>query len=270
MRIDEALRQAALQGVARLDAQLLLAHLLERPREWLIANDDQALGAELAQRYQSLLTQRADEVPLAYLVGHKEFHGLQLAVDPATLVPRPDTETLVEWALESLPPHAGLRVLDLGTGSGCIALALKAERPQWQVSAVDRSAAALATARGNGERLGLAVEWLEGSWFAPLAGRRFDLIVSNPPYIATADPHLAALRHEPLSALASGADGLDDLRALIAAAPAHLQAGAALLFEHGHDQADTVAELLRSHGFQGVAHRQDLAGHRRCTGGRQA
>lgn len=266
--VAEALRQAARLGVARLDAQLLLGHLLGQPREWLIAHDTDPLDTDLAQRYLQLLAQRADDMPLAYLVGHKEFHGLQLAVGPATLVPRPDTETLVEWALDALPADAGLSVLDLGTGSGCIALALKAARPQWQVCAVDRSAEALAVARGNGERLGLALECLQGSWFEPLSGRCFDLIVSNPPYIAAADSHLAALRHEPRSALVSGADGLDDLRALIAAAPVHLKPGAALLLEHGHDQADAVAALLRDQGFHGISHRLDLGGHRRCTGGR--
>jgi release factor glutamine methyltransferase len=215
------------------------------------------------------VSRRAAGEPVAYLLGHKEFHGLNLAVNPATLVPRPDTETLVEWALDCLKGHRNARVLDLGTGSGCIALALKAARPDCELTAVDRSLEALAVARANGERLGLAVEWLQGSWLAPLVGRQFDLIVSNPPYIASADPHLDALRHEPLSALASGADGLDDLRALCAAAPQHLSPGAWLLFEHGFDQADAVAGLLRQAGLEAVDHRLDLAGHRRCSGGRR-
>ncbi|MBH9575972.1 peptide chain release factor N(5)-glutamine methyltransferase [Inhella proteolytica] len=268
MTIQEALQQAARLGIARLDAQLLLAHLLDRPREWLIAHDTEALPSELARQYLALLQQRADEVPLAYLTGQKEFHGLELNVNRATLVPRPDTETLVDWALELLPTEAPCTVLDLGTGSGCIALALKAARPQAQVSAVDRSTAALAQARTNGERLGLAVAWHEGSWFAPLVGQRFDLIVSNPPYIPADDPHLAALRHEPISALAAGADGLDDLRWICAQAPQHLNPGGWLLLEHGFDQADAVADLLRQAGFAPAQHRLDLAGHRRCTGAR--
>lgn len=270
MRIQEALQQAALLRVARLDAQLLLAHLLQRPREWLIAHDDDELPADLAARCVELLRQRADEVPLAYLTGQKEFHGLALQVNPATLVPRPDTETLVDWALELLPPQQPAELLDLGTGSGCIALALKAARPQAQVCAVDRSAAALAQAQANGEHLGLAVEWLEGSWFQPLTDRRFDLIVSNPPYIRADDPHLAALRHEPLSALAAGADGLDDLRLLCAQAPGFLRPDGWLLLEHGFDQADAVTQLLRQAGFAPAQHRIDLGGHRRCTGAQLA
>ncbi len=268
MTIQEALQLAARQGIARLDAQLLLAHLLQRPREWLIAHDDNEFPADLAARYADLLRQRADEVPLAYLIGHKEFHGLALQVNPATLVPRPDTETLVDWALELLPTDQGAELLDLGTGSGCIALALKAARPQTKVCAVDRSVAALGQAQANGERLGLNVEWREGSWFHPLAGRQFDLIVSNPPYIRADDPHLAALRHEPLSALAAGADGLEDLRQICAQAPWHLKPGGWLLLEHGFDQADAVAQLLGRAGFAPAQHRLDLAGHRRCTGAR--
>ncbi|MBB5203344.1 release factor glutamine methyltransferase [Inhella inkyongensis] len=268
--LAQALRQAAGAGLERLDAQLLLGHVLDRPRAWLIAHDDDTLTAEQALAYQTIVSRRAAGEPVAYLLGHKEFHGLNLAVSPATLVPRPDTETLVDWALEVLAPQTQARVLDLGTGSGCIALALKAARPNWSVFAVDRSPEALAVARANGERLGLAVNWLQGSWLEPVAGQQFDLIVSNPPYIASADPHLEALRHEPLSALASGADGLEDLRQLAQAAPPHLPPGGWLLFEHGYDQADAVAALLTQAGLENVSHRQDLAGHRRCTGGRRS
>ncbi|MBH9552469.1 peptide chain release factor N(5)-glutamine methyltransferase [Inhella gelatinilytica] len=268
MTLQDALRQAAAQGVPRLDAQLLLGHLLGRPREWLIAHDTDLLSPEQAQAFGKLCAQRADDVPLAYLVGHKEFHGLRLAVSPATLVPRPDTEALVEWALEPLgvPPTGA--VLDLGTGSGCIALALKSSRPTWTLTAIDQSADAIHQARANGAHLGLPVEWLTGSWFEPVLGRRFDLILSNPPYIAEADPHLEALRHEPQSALTSGLDGLDDLRSLVAQAPHHLNPGGWLLLEHGHDQAEAVAELLRQAGFHDIQHRTDLSGIRRCTGGR--
>lgn len=268
MTLQDALRQATQLGLDRLDAQLLLGHVLGKPREWLIAHDTDALDGAAATEYAQLCAQRADGVPVAYLVGHKEFHGLHLAVTPATLVPRPDTETLVGWALEH--PGNALAVLDLGTGSGCIALALKAARPGWQLTAVDRSAAALQQAASNGQKLGLAVAWREGSWFAPVAGQRFDLIVSNPPYIPDGDPHLAALRHEPLSALAAGPDGLGDLRQLIAQAPTHLAPGGWLLLEHGYDQADAVAALLEKAGFQDIQHRLDLGGHRRCTGARAA
>jgi release factor glutamine methyltransferase len=190
-----------------------------------------------------------------------------LQVTQDTLVPRPDTETLVDWALDLLPPETKSAVLDLGTGSGAIALALAHRRPQAQLHAVDASPAALAAAQANGQRLGLRVEWHLGSWLTPLAGRRFNLIVSNPPYIRDDDPHLPALRHEPRSALAAGPDGLADLRAIVAAAPAHLHHGAWLLLEHGWDQADAVAKLLIDAGFTLTQHRTDLAGYRRCTGG---
>ena len=268
--VAEALRQARAQGLDRADAMALLGALLARPRTWLLTHDDAPLDAAQQARWQDWLARRQDEVPVAYLTGQHEFHGLMLAVTPDVLDPRPDTETLVDWALDvlaALPP--GRALVDLGTGSGAIALALKSRRPDAQVSAVDLSAAALAVARGNGERLGLAVDWHEGAWFAPLAGRMFDLIVSNPPYIAEADTHLPALRHEPILALTSGADGLDAIRQIVADAPAHLASGGWLLLEHGHDQADAVAALLRAAGWQAVSHRQDLAGHRRCTGARR-
>lgn len=268
--VAEALRQARAQGLDRPDAMALLGALLARSRTWLLTHDDAPLDAAQQARWQDWLARRQDAVPVAYLTGQHEFHGLMLSVTPDVLDPRPDTETLVDWALDvlaTLPP--GRTLADLGTGSGAIALALKARRPDAQVSAVDLSAAALAVARGNGERLGLAVDWREGAWFAPLAGRLFDLIVSNPPYIAEGDAHLPALRHEPILALTSGPDGLDAIRAIIAAAPAHLMPGGWLLLEHGHDQADAVAALLHAAGWQAVSHREDLAGHRRCTGARR-
>jgi release factor glutamine methyltransferase len=265
--VAEALRQARAQGLDRSDAMALLGALLACSRTWLLTHDDAPLDAAQQARWQDWLARRQDAVPVAYLTGQHEFHGLMLSVTPDVLDPRPDTETLVDWALDvlaTLPP--GRALADLGTGSGAIALALKARRPDAQVSAVDLSPAALAVARGNGERLGLAVDWREGAWFAPLAGRLFDLVVSNPPYIAEGDVHLPALRHEPILALTSGADGLDAIRAIVAAAPAHLAPGGWLLLEHGHDQADAVAALLRAAGWQAVSHREDLAGHRRCTG----
>jgi len=267
--VAEALRWAQAEGIDRLDAQLLLAHVLARPRAWLIAHDDAPLEGSQRQQAAALLRRRADGVPLAHLVGEKAFHALVLQVTPDVLVPRPDTEVLVDWALELLPAlGARPRVLDLGTGSGAIALAIAQAHPAAAVSAVDASPAALAVARGNGARLGLAVEWLAGDWFEPVRGHRFELIVANPPYVAEGDPHLAALRHEPRAALVAGADGLDDLRRIAAAAPAHLVDGGWLLLEHGHEQADAVQQLLREQGLHDIATRRDLAGLPRCSGGR--
>jgi release factor glutamine methyltransferase len=266
--VAAALQAARAAGVERLDARLLLAFVLGRPAGWLLAHDDAPLGADEQARFQALLARRAAGEPVAYLMGRKEFFGLELHVGPDVLVPRPDTETLVEWALDGLAPDAPARALDLGTGSGAIALALAQRRPLARVTAVDASAAALAVATDNGHRLGLAVEWLHGDWFAPVAGRRFELVVSNPPYVAEGDPHLPALAHEPLAALVSGPQGLDALRRIAADAPAHLEAGGRLLLEHGHDQAPAVAALLADAGFVDVGHRRDLAGRPRCTGGR--
>lgn len=263
-----ALRAARQLGVDRLDALALLGALLQRPRAWLLAHDEAALG-DAAARCAALLGRRAAGEPLAYLLGEKEFHGLSLAVTPDVLVPRPDTETLVDWALERLPDGRAAAVLDLGTGSGAVALAIAHRRPAARLTAVDASTAALAVAAANGRRLGLAVDWRLGDWFMPLGGQRFDLVVGNPPYIAESDPHLDALQHEPPSALVAGADGLDAIRRIVAAAPAHLHGGGWLLLEHGHDQATAVAALLATTGFVAIDHRHDLAGHARCTGGRQ-
>jgi release factor glutamine methyltransferase len=267
--VSEAQAIAHRLGLDRLDTQLLLAALLGCSRTWLITHDDTRLTADQVTRWQGWLTRRAAGEPVAYLLGQREFHGLTLSVSPAVLDPRPDTETLVDWALErlnALPP--GARVLDLGTGSGAVALALKHRRPDAQLSAVELSEAALAVARSNGTRLGLAVRWLAGSWCSPVVGERFELIVSNPPYIAEGDPHLAALCHEPRLALTSGPDGLDALRHIIAQAGHHLLRGAWLLLEHGHDQASAVARLFAEAGWTDVSHRTDLAGHLRCTGAR--
>jgi release factor glutamine methyltransferase len=262
--VDEALALARQLGVERGDVQTLLSHLTGRDRAWLITHGDaQAPGAEAALR------RLADGEPLAHLTGWQPFHGLMLNVTPATLIPRPDTEVIVDWALELLSALPGQpSVVDLGTGSGAIALAIKAACPRARVTAVDFSAAALAVARGNGERLGLAVDWRHGSWFEPLAAQRFDLVVSNPPYIAGDDPHLPALRHEPITALTPGGDGLADLQTLIAAAPQHLHAGGWLLLEHGWDQADAVAQHLAAGGFAELCLRRDRAGRARASGGR--
>jgi release factor glutamine methyltransferase len=281
--LAQALRHAQALGLDRLDAQLLLLHALERPthdRAWLLAHDTDDLPAVAAAVFEASLQRRLRGEPVAYLTGHKEFFGLDLCVDARVLVPRPDTETLVEWALALLPTdnapaktnanaNAAQRVLDLGTGSGAIALALKASRPDLQVFASDFSAEALAVAQANAQRLHLNLQFCQGVWLEalPPGTAPFFLIVSNPPYIAAEDHHLAALRHEPLHALASGTDGLRDLRLITAQAPAHLQAGGWLLLEHGYDQAGAVRELLLAAGFSQVQSRRDLQGIERCSGG---
>ena len=262
------LHAARAAGLARLDAQLLAAHVLGRTRSWLIAHEDEPVGHDRAAALEALVSQRAQGVPLAYLVGEREFHGMTLRVTPAVLVPRPDTETLVNWALELLDPEVPAAVADLGTGSGAIALALARARPLARVVATDASAAALEVALDNAGRLGLAVEGRLGHWLEALDGRGMDLIVSNPPYIDAGDPHLPALHAEPLQALSPGPDGLSALREIIGASPGHLRAGGWLLLEHGWNQAGAVADLLREAGFQAVATRADLAGQPRCTGGR--
>lgn len=264
MTVDEALALARALGVERGDAQTLLAHLAGQGRTWLITHDD----APVPQADAALRRLAAGE-PLAHLTGWQPFHGLDLRVTPATLIPRPDTETLVDWALGLLATLPGQpRVVDLGTGSGAIALAIKAACPRARIAAVDVSAEALAVARDNGDRLGLAVDWHHGSWFTPLAGQRFDLVVSNPPYIAGDDPHLPALHHEPITALTPGGDGMADLCAIAQAAPRHLQPGGWLLLEHGWDQADAVAQHLARAGFTDVSCRRDLGGRARASGGR--
>ena len=268
--LGAALRQLQTGGLPRLEAQMLLLHALGQPpqaRAWLLAHDDAALPADAATRLHALATRRLAGEPMAYLTGEKHFHGLRLQVDARVLDPRDDTETLVDWALALLPADAPRRVLDLGTGSGAIALAIAHARPQARVTAVDASADALAVARANAGRLGLAVTLHHGDWLAPVAGEAFDLIVSNPPYIAEGDAHLPALAHEPRSALVSGADGLDDLRRIVATAPAHLAPGGWLLLEHGWDQAAAVRALLTDAGFTQVQSRRDLAGIERCSGG---
>ncbi|RYX90899.1 MAG: peptide chain release factor N(5)-glutamine methyltransferase [Comamonadaceae bacterium] len=275
--LQQALDGARSAGLDRLDAQLLLLRAIGRPdgdRAWLMAHDDERLPADAAVRFDEFVRRRLGNEPVAYLTGRKEFFGLDLAVDRRVLVPRPDTETLVHWSLEviemtAMPPNPS--VLDLGTGSGAIALAIAhtrqaAGRPA-SVTAVDASADALAVAHENARTLGLAVQFIQSNWLDGVNGR-FDLIASNPPYIASADPHLAALEHEPLQALASGADGLDDIRRIVRDAPRHLAAGGWLLLEHGYDQAAAVRDLLVAGGFSGVQSRCDLAGIERCSGGR--
>ncbi len=269
--VRAALNHAHTLGLERLDAQLLLAAALKQNRAWLISHDDALLEPALAASLSEQMAQRAAGMPLAYLLGEQEFHGLRLTVTPDTLVPRPDTETLVDWALELLVGMGGApSLVDLGTGSGAIALAIKASFPAAMVSAVDLSAAALAVAQSNAQRLHLDVSLHQGDWWQPLADQRFDIIVSNPPYIAGDDPHLPALRHEPIGALTPGGDGLSDLLVLIAGAPAHLVPGGWLLLEHGYDQAAAVAAALQARGFVDVALRHDLGDQPRVSGGRWA
>ena len=265
-----ALRQLQAQGLNRLESQMLTLHALGRDpgdRAWLLSHDDHPLDADAQQQLRAWAQRRLGGEPMAYIVGHKDFHALRLHVDARVLDPRDDTETLVDWALALTMP-ATAQVLDLGTGSGAIALALAKARPEWRLCASDASPGALTLARHNAVEHRLEVDWVQGDWLSPFAGSCFDLIVSNPPYIADHDPHLAGLGHEPLLALTSGPDGLRDLRAIIAQAPGHLNPGGWLLLEHGHDQACEVQGLLKQGGFESIDSRQDLAGVTRCSGGR--
>lgn len=255
---------------ARLEAEVLLLQVLQRPRAWLYAHAEDELDDAAMEAFAALVRRRERGEPVAYIVGRREFWSLDLAVTPATLIPRADTERLVELALQRLPPDRAVDVADLGTGSGAIALAIAHERPLARVLASDASAEALAVARDNAAENTISnVEFVLGRWFAPLDARRFGLIVSNPPYIAAADAHLhrGDLRFEPASALASGADGLDDIREIVAAAGTHLLPGAWLLLEHGHDQAAAVRSLLERAGFVEIDSWQDLAGNDRVSGG---
>ena len=270
MTIASALAALHTQGLERLDAQLLVLHAMKRPahdRAWLLAHDTDPLPEVPQTQLQRLVQRRLMGEPVAYLTGHKEFYGLDLTVDARVLVPRPDTETLVDWALEVLAEKPHATVVDLGTGSGAIALSLKHTRPDLQVHAVDFSADALVVANANARRLQLDVQFRQGSWLSGFDGF-FDAIVSNPPYIPEHDHHLAALQHEPLQALASGADGLDDIRKIIAQASTHLKPGGWLLLEHGFDQVAEVRALLSTAGFSDVQSRVDLAAIERCSGGK--
>jgi len=269
-RVAEALADARRRGVEMLDARLMLGRLLGRTPTQLIARDDDRLGPA-APLWADWLQRRVAGEPLAYLLGEKEFHGLMLEVTPAVLVPRPETELLVDWAGELLADVPGdAAVADLGTGSGAIALAIKHAHPGSRVVATDASADALAVAARNARRHAVDVELLEASWWRGLDGRRFAVVVANPPYVAEADAALQALRHEPRSALTPGGDGLAALREIVAGAPAHLEDGGWLLLEHGFNQAAAVAGLLADAGFRAIETRRDLAGHPRATGGRIA
>src|SRR5690606_11526735 len=256
------------------EAALLLAHVLGRGQAWLFAHGEAEVPPGAARAFAALVERRAGGEPVGYLVGRRRVWPLDLAVSPATLIPRPETELLVEAALARLPVDAPCRVADLGTGSGAIALAIASERPRARVVATDRSPGALDVARANAAAHGLdaRVDFRAGDWFGPLRDAPpFDLVASNPPYIAEGDPHLARgdLRHEPPGALASGPDGLDAIRAITAGAPAHLVAGGWLLLEHGFDHGPAVRALLDAAGFSGIATLADLEGRDRVTLGRR-
>ncbi|AVB13457.1 MULTISPECIES: peptide chain release factor N(5)-glutamine methyltransferase [Pseudomonas syringae group] len=270
--IASLLRSAELPDspTARLDIELLLAAALGKPRSFLHTWPERIVSTEAALAFAGYLQRRRTGEPVAYILGQQGFWKLDLEVAPHTLIPRPETEMLVEAALELAPAFAPAKVLDLGTGTGAIALALANERQQWKVTAVDRVPEAVALAERNRQRLQLDnAQVLNSHWFSALEGQQFDLIISNPPYIADADPHLSAgdVRFEPSSALTAGSDGLDDLRTIIADAPVHLSADGWLLLEHGYDQGPAVRELLIRHGFERIQTRRDLGEHERITFG---
>lgn len=267
------LAEAANRLGERVDAELLLLHALDKPRSWLFAHADDAVDAPVAVAYAALVERRAEGEPVAYLTGRRGFWTLELEVTPATLIPRPETELLVELALERLPSDAPVRAADLGTGSGAIALVLASERPQARVVATDASAEALAVAQRNAQRLGIRnVQFTQGDWLVPLQDERFELVVSNPPYIEAGDPHLAQgdLRFEPASALASGDDGLDDIRRIVAGACDVLVPGGWLLFEHGWNQGEAARALLCEAGYVQAFTAQDIEARDRVSGGRLA
>jgi release factor glutamine methyltransferase len=271
LTVAESLRWAAgslknHSGSPRLDAELLLAKILGVSRPGLIARSSEPVAIECDRAYARLIDERVRGTPVAYLTGSREFWSLALKVTPAVLVPRPETELLVELALQHLPLEGESSVLDLGTGSGAVALAIACERPRARVTGVDISAAALEVAIQNSRDLELAhIDWRQGSWFAPVQGERFDLIVANPPYVAAADPVLKALAAEPAIALSAGPTGLESLSAIAGAASSHLHHRGWLLMEHGSDQAAAVAQLLERHGFTQVRSHLDLSGKPRIT-----
>lgn len=271
--IASLLRSAELPDspTARLDAELLLAAALGKPRSFLHTWPERIVSTEAAHAFDGYLKRRRTGEPVAYILGLQGFWNIDLEVAPHTLIPRPETEMLVETALELLPGAIPHTLLDLGTGTGAIALSLAKDRPQWRVTAVDRVEEAVELAERNRQRLHLDnAKVLHSHWFSAVEGQRFDLILSNPPYIASNDPHLVEgdVRFEPSSALVSGADGLDDLRLIVSQAPAHLEAGGWLLLEHGYDQGAAVRELLLEHGFEEIKTRRDLGDHERITFGR--
>lgn len=269
--IDTASQQLnAISDSPRLDAEILLAHSLGKNRSWLITWPENTPDETLLQQFQQLLQQRLQGQPIAHLTGEREFWSLSLQVTPDTLIPRPDTELMVEQILAHYPAKPPIQLLDLGTGSGAIALALAHERPAWQITASDRSEAALQVARRNAERLGLDIEFIHSDWFSALQGRRFDVIASNPPYIPCADPHLSQgdVRFEPLSALASGDDGLDAIRHICATAQAFLKPAGQLFIEHGYDQKVEIHDIFHRNHYHSIQQYHDLAGNPRLTYGK--
>ena len=267
VKVKEALRAF---GTDYRDAELLLLHSLgQDERSWLIAHDHDELPTDVVEAFSSMSTERLKGVPLAYLLGHREFWSLKLKVTRDVLIPRPETELLVAWAVELASKYDLQSMLDLGTGSGAIALAVQRDLPHLSVTASDVSGSALRVARDNAEDLGLSVEFVESSWFGALAQRRWALIASNPPYVAADDAHLQQgdLRFEPNTALTDGGDGLSSIRVIASKAPNHLEAGGWLLIEHGYDQASDVRSILKLNGFSKVSLRHDLAGRPRVTGG---
>ena len=271
LTVAQALASARATGLDALDAQVLLAKCLDQPRAWLLAFDDAQLDPGRCGDFAALVARRTRGEPLAYLTGEKEFCGLLLQVGPAVLIPRPETEHLVQWGVEILREQfasiAEAQVLDLGTGSGAIALAFKAAHPAARLVASDVDAHALTVAQHNARRLALEIEFQLGRWWAAVAGQTFHLVLCNPPYVSGSDAHLAALAFEPQLALTPGRTGLEALQSVVRNAPEHLRAAAWLLVEHGFDQAAQVRELMQRRGFTQVQTRRDLAGHPRCTGG---
>lgn len=272
MRIDEALKRAterlrAVSDSPRLDAEVLLSRALDVCSSYLMAHPEDTLDAAAIERYEQAVARRSDGVPLPYITGAKEFWSLPLMVGPETLVPRPETELLVELALRELPPDVEKRVLDLGTGSGAIAIAIATERPLCSITATDLSEAALAIAQQNARQLEVSsVTFVQGNWTEAAVGRTFDLVVSNPPYVKEGDPALAAaLRHEPKMALAAGSEGLDAIRLLARDCARLLDRGGVLLFEHGADQEKAIARLLGQSGWTAIECFRDLAGRPRVT-----
>ena len=277
MQIGECLKQATQQlknsldlppTEASVEANLLLQHVLNVNRAWLIAHEKDVLTTHQKAELETLIQRRLNGEPIAYILGFREFYGLLLKTTPATLIPRPDTETLVEAALAKIPQDSNFNILDLGTGTGAVALAIASQRSQAKVTAVDASLEALEIATENTQTLNIKnVHLIQSDWFAQLPNEKFDVIVSNPPYIAENDEHLKQgdLRFEPITALASGQDGLDDIRKIIQAAPQYLNSKGWLMLEHGYDQTEKVAELLKQHGFNQVSHAPDLSGTLRVT-----
>lgn len=269
MTLCDAVRQITQQltpisTTPRLDAELLTAAIFRRSRSWLFANFQQPLAEEHSNLLKDLTQRRAMGEPMAYILGHQEFWGLKIAVTKDVLIPRPETEHIIEWVLTRYPPTVPLSVADLGTGSGAIALALASERALWEIHATDDSVPALTVAKQNAQALRTEnIHFHLGHWCAPLPLRKYDLMISNPPYIAENDPHLTHLPYEPQRALRSGADGLDAIREIIALAPDYLASMGYLILEHGYDQAHPVTQILRQRGFTDIQTHHDLAGHPR-------